>query len=320
MRGEPGAGATPADREALAATVIIPSRDRPAQLTKALRALAHQIPVTGGFEVLVVDDGSEPPLDGPALVAASGLPCRVLRTSNHGPAAARNLAAHHARGRLLAFTDDDCEPDPTWLHRLLLRHGQQSDPRIIGGRIINRLVTNPFAATSQNLITIGYAHQNRFPERARFFASNNLSVPRRDFLLVGGFDERFRTAEDRDLCDRWIHSGRTMTFAPECRVHHSHAMGLSGFWRQHFAYGRGACCFHLARRKRYPAARVVEWPYYRMLLRSTLPPGGRQSTPSMLFALAVSQWANLLGFLWELAMCRSGWARWPLPRTHRLLP
>jgi len=38
---------------------------------------------------------------------------------------------------------EDGEPEPTWLNRPLLRHGQRDAPRIIGGRIINWLVTNP---------------------------------------------------------------------------------------------------------------------------------------------------------------------------------
>jgi len=283
----------------VAATVIIPSFNRAAQLAKALRALARQRPVPGGFEVIVVDDGGDPPLDERSLAADSGGACRVLRTANGGPAAARNLAARHARGRILAFTDDDCEPDPDWLAGLVRRHDSSAAPLVVGGRTVNRLSSNPFAATSQNLITIGYAHYNRDPERARFFASNNLSIPRREFAQLGGFDERFRTAEDRDLCDRWLHAGRTMTYAPECVIHHAHAMGLAGFWRQHVAYGRGAYRFHAEHRRRDPDHRIVQWPYYRTLFASLLPPRGVHATPALAFALGVAQVANLLGFLRE---------------------
>ena len=286
-------------RDVVAATVIIPSFNRAAQLATALRALSRQLPVPGGFEVIVVDDGGDPPLDERSLTAASALACRVLRTCNGGPAAARNLAANHARGRILAFTDDDCEPDPDWLPGLVRRHNSAHSPRIVGGRTVNRLSSNPFSGTSQNLITIGYAHYNRDPERALFFASNNLSVPRQEFAKVGGFDERFRTAEDRDLCDRWVHTGRTMTYAPECVILHAHAMGLAGFWRQHVAYGRGAYQFHAEHRRLHPYHRIIQWPYYRTLSASMLPPQGAHATPTLAFALCVSQVANLIGFLSE---------------------
>lgn len=303
----------------IAATVIIPSFNRPAQLASALRGLARQAPVPGGFEVVVVDDGSDPPLDEQTLRDASGCDCRVLRTPNGGPAAARNLASRHARGRILAFTDDDCDPEPAWLRGLLIRHDAVAAPRIVGGRTVNRLTASPFATVSQNLITIGYDHSNCVPDRARFFASNNLSVPRAEFALIGGFDERFRTAEDRNLCDRWVHSGRMMTYAPECVIHHSHTMGLAGFWRQHLAYGRGAYRFHADHRSRYPDHRVVEWPYYRRLLRSMLPPRGAHASPALAFALGVSQVANLLGFLLERSSTRresgTGRSAWPTDGT-----
>lgn len=283
----------------LAATVILPTYNRPAQLVTALRALARQQSVPGGFEVLVVDDGGDPPLDERTLRGESGMDCRVLRTANGGPAAARNHAAGFARGRILAFIDDDCEADPSWLRGLILRHAAGDTPRIVGGMTVNRLASNPFAATSQNLITLGYAHYNRVPDRACFFTSNNLSIPLAEFRRMGGFDECFRTAEDRDLCQRWVHSGRTMTYAPECLILHSHAMGLAGFWRQHLAYGRGAYRFHAKRRKNEPDLRIVQWPYYRMLFASMLPPRGAHASPSLAFALGLSQVANLLGFFLE---------------------
>lgn len=288
-------------RDGVAATVIIPTFNRPTQLATALRAIAGQEAVPGGFEVIVVDDGGDPPLDEQMLCETSGCDCRVLRTPNGGPAAARNLAARHASGRILAFTDDDCEPDPGWLRGLVLRHDGDDAARIVGGRTVNRLVDNPFATTSQNLITIGYAHYNRDPDRARFFASNNLSVPRREFMQIGGFNERFRTAEDRELCGRWMYAGYAMTYAPECLIVHAHAMGLRGFWLQHLAYGRGAYRFHAAHRRSHPQHKIVAWPYYRALCASMLPPRGAHASLSLAFALGVSQVANVVGFFLERA-------------------
>lgn len=285
--------------DAPAASVIVPTCNRPTRLPAVLAALARQSPVPGGFEVVLVDDGSDPPLDPNNLGDPPGLDVRRLRTANRGPAAARNLGARHARGRILAFTDDDCEPDPGWLGGLARRHALATAATIVGGSTVNRLTANPFATTSQNLITIGYAHYNRDPDRARFFASNNMSVPREEFLRLGGFDERFRTAEDRDLCDRWQHSGRTLTYAPECVVRHAHEMGLGGFLRQHFAYGRGARRFHVERLRRQGGGGIVEWPYYRDLFASLVPPAGRHATPALALSLLAAQVANLLGFCAE---------------------
>lgn len=285
--------------DACAVSVIVPTYNRPTRLRTLIDALSRQWPVSGGFEVLIVDDGSEPPIDTAALVAGTSLTIRFLRTENSGPAAARNLGARCARGGTLAFTDDDCEPDANWIAGLLARHTAAVGPKIVGGCTVNSLPRNPFATTSQNLITIGYAHYNRDPERARFFASNNMSVPREAFLRIGGFDAIFRTSEDRDLCDRWQHAGLTLESAPECVVHHAHEMGLVGFLRQHFAYGRGAFRFHATRARRHGGVRIVEWPYYQTLFMSVFPPRGSHATLLLAFSLLAAQVANLIGFCYE---------------------
>ncbi len=67
------------------------------------------------FEVIVIDDGSSMPID-----AWSGdSRVRVIRQDNKGPAAARNAGIASARGAFLAFTDDDCVPEPGWLAALV---------------------------------------------------------------------------------------------------------------------------------------------------------------------------------------------------------
>jgi len=69
---------------------------------------------------------------------------------------------------------------------------------------------------------------------------------------LGGFDASgFPFAsEDRDFCDRWLASGRTLRYAPDAVVRHAHDLDLPGFVAQHVAYGRGA-----ARYQRVRAAR-----------------------------------------------------------------
>ncbi|MFM7183377.1 MAG: glycosyltransferase [Planctomycetota bacterium] len=285
--------------DAYAVSVIVPTYNRPARLRTLIDALSRQRPVSGGFEVLIIDDGSEPPIEAAALFADTSPTIRLLHAPHSGPAAARNLGARHARGPILAFTDDDCEPDPGWINGLLARHATAAEARIVGGRTVNSLPRNPFATTSQNLITIGYAHYNRDPARARFFASNNMSVSREEFLRIGGFDERFRTAEDREFCDRWQHAGLALVFEPECVVSHAHEMGLAGFLRQHFAYGRGAFRFHAMRARRHGGVKIVEWPYYRTLFTSLLPPRGAHATPLLAVSLLAAQVANLVGFFYE---------------------
>ena len=73
-------------------------------------------------EVLVIDDGSNPGID--AIVDQfPGM--RYVRQEHTGLSVARNRGAQEARGEILAFTDDDCEPDPAWLSELVAEMQRQ---------------------------------------------------------------------------------------------------------------------------------------------------------------------------------------------------
>jgi len=282
-------------------SIVIPTYARPSQLATCFQSLARLDYSRDRFEVIVVDDGSETP---PEVVVASfcgQLDVKLLTQAHAGPAAARNTGAARAKGKFLAFTDDDCAPAPDWLQSLAARFARASDCAI-GGRTLNALPDNLYSTASQLLIAYLYTYYNADSDRARFFASNNLAMPADRFHAIGGFDTTYtRTAaEDRELCDRWLHHGYRMTYAPEALVYHAHALTLRTFLRQHFNYGRGAFRFRQARAQRARGRiRLEPFSFYLNLL--LYPFSQVQGRRALLVAalLGVSQWANATGFLWE---------------------
>jgi glycosyltransferase involved in cell wall biosynthesis len=87
-------------------SVVIPTRDRPELLRRALQAILAQ--THGEIECLVVFDQTEPSL--PALDVPDGHTVRTLvNERSPGLAGARNTGAHAATGTLVAFCDDDDE-------------------------------------------------------------------------------------------------------------------------------------------------------------------------------------------------------------------
>jgi glycosyltransferase involved in cell wall biosynthesis len=88
-------------------SVIIPTRDRHGLLTGAVASAAGQTDVT--LEIVVIDDGSVAPVSEDRLQEiATSTPLRVLRHAKSlGVSAARNTGIGEARGRWLAFLDDD---------------------------------------------------------------------------------------------------------------------------------------------------------------------------------------------------------------------
>jgi glycosyltransferase involved in cell wall biosynthesis len=282
-------------------SVVVPTLDRPQRLARCLEALAAVHPPSGGFEAIVVDDGGRTPL-GPIVGAmGSRLDARLRVVPHGGPAAARNAGAAEARGRVLAFTDDDCRPEPGWLTAFEAALGREPQA-IVGGRTVNGLPENTFSAASQALVDYLYSYYAAHPERPRFFASNNVALTRACFDAIGGFDVGFRDAagEDREFCHRAHHQGHPMLRVPEAVVRHEHALGPRSFLKQHFTYGRGARRFHTLRSARYSEPlRLEPLSFYLALPREPFDVIPRDPRAWRLASLLVlSQAANAAGFFW----------------------
>ena len=191
-------------------TVVVPTFQRANLLGRLVGALEAQTLPTDRFEVVVVDDASTD--DTPAVLAtlAADSPLRITvvrQPVNGGPAAARNAGIAHARAEVIAFTDDDCVPEPGWLVSGLEALGGGTAAAV--GRTVSALDQSegPFSRTLR-------VEDDRFMQTCNVFY-------RRDVLrAAGGFDGALRTGEDTDLGLRVREQGHTVTFAPEALVVH----------------------------------------------------------------------------------------------------
>ena len=171
---------------------------------------------------------------------------------------------------------------------------------MIGGRTLNALAQNPYAATSQLILDVVYRYFNGVGiGEARFLASNNLALSAERFEAIGGFDSSFMTSEDRELCDRWLRNGRRITYAPEAVVLHAHPLSLRRVWWQHFGYGRGAWRFHRLREQHGHARFRPDWNFYWQLATAPFAQEGRLRSPVIAALMMVTQVANCAGFFYE---------------------
>src|SRR5256714_2292884 len=272
-------------------SIIVPTYERPAQLSVCLKALTRLDYPSERYEVIVVDDGSADPRDDIVTQFRTTFSVELLRHEKTGPAGARNFGSLHARGEFLAFTDDDCQPDAGWLRELAL-HCVAKPNRIIGGRTINALPQNSYSETSQAIIEAVYSHFNADPNDARFFASNNFAVSAEQFQQMKGFEERFTTSEDREICARWRAVGRRLSYAPSAVVYHANDLCLRSLWIQHFGYGRGARRFHRARSLLGDAPFKPEPAFYLRLLKSAASRPPKARAPQLIALLLWAQLAN----------------------------
>lgn len=265
-------------------SVIVPTSGHRATLARCLAALEQLEAPARGFEIVVAhDSASDRGLDTTGRVNV-----RRVRVGGRGPAAARNAGAGVARGRWLAFTDDDCTPEPGWLRALEAAPGFSKNSAL-GGRVANAVADNLLSAASQAVLDTCHGHFNA--SGPRFYASSNIAVPAAGYEATGGFDEAFLHAEDREFWDRWLASGRELGHAPEAVVWHHRAHTLSDLCHQHAGYGRGAAAVHRRRGS-------VPWPslpfYGRLARRAWEEPRGRRG--AVLALAGLTQAAALAGF------------------------
>lgn len=117
----------------LGVTVVVPYYEAPGELALTIAGLERQTYPRDLFEVIVVDDGSDPPL---TLTESSPLDLRVIHQEDlgFGLARARNNGARTAAGEILVFLDCDMVPEDDWLASHARWHHVASDLLTLGFR------------------------------------------------------------------------------------------------------------------------------------------------------------------------------------------
>ena len=175
-------------------SVIICTYNRPEPLARALDSVLGQD--VHDREVIVVDDGSDPPAVVPSHRAAE---VRLIRTEHRGVGAARAAGLDAARGQFIAYCDDDDEWKPNHLGILvdeLIRHPDVA--LVYGDSEWVQEGTEPSVAYSFDYDEAQLGGSNFI------FATDALhrAGPARE---VGGFDPALHRHEDWDL---WLRMSR----------------------------------------------------------------------------------------------------------------
>jgi len=193
-----------------AASIVIPTCQRPAELARCLASLSAQVPVGGPVEILVCDDSAE---DCTKRLIAADFPGVTWQAGpRRGPAANRNSGARAGRGEWLIFVDDDCEPRAGFLQAYM------EAIRGLGSRRRVAIEGATFRDWGNRSLLFEAPHNTN----GGTLISCNFAMPRALFLEFGGFDERFPTAafEDTEFAARLQLEGVGMIFVREAAVDH----------------------------------------------------------------------------------------------------
>jgi glycosyltransferase involved in cell wall biosynthesis len=190
-------------------TVVVPTRNRASMLGQALRSVVAQCEVE--LEAVVVDDGST---DATAAVV-TGMGDPRLRLVRHerpqGVSAARNRGIAEARGRWVAFLDDDDLWAPGKLASQLAAAERDGRAWVAAGAVsvddrLRVLAGEPPLAPDR--IVADLDRYNSVPAGA-----SNVLVRAEQLAITGGFDPGLRHMADWDLWIRLGHTGPPATVA-----------------------------------------------------------------------------------------------------------
>jgi glycosyltransferase involved in cell wall biosynthesis len=241
-------------------SVVVCSLNGAEGVQRVLTALARQT-IADELDVVLVDDGS---IDDTSAVGHAHGVRVVTHPVNRGLSAARNSGVSIATGEVVAFLDDDCEPEPDWAEQLRVAYA--ADVVGVGGDVVSEGTpnalgrylerNNPLAPLEAELaVSSGRAYRlwryvagqwGGQPSGQRpvySLVGANMSFRREAIVAAGMFDERFTFgAEELDLCHRvrTLRPDGLLVVTPAARVRHHFETSLRDMLRRSRAYGRGS--------------------------------------------------------------------------------
>lgn len=213
-------------------SVVIPTHNRHDQLVHTISHLVNQDIPTSDYEIIVVDDGSKPPVELPEDWLKSNI--HLIRTSGVERSAARNFGAEAARGKILIFLDDDISVEPTFLTAHLNAQIEWQKVLAVGSiRLPISEFQKPFVRFRQQLEDQSLSQCRGLVSAKNFCAAGNMSIRREVFLDLGGFNPDFTSSEDQDLALRHTTQGGQIAYLPEASgVHYDRALDIRNYCRR----------------------------------------------------------------------------------------
>ncbi|WP_416906900.1 MAG: glycosyltransferase family 2 protein [Polymorphobacter sp.] len=278
------------------ATLILCTKDGGRQLKNCLEHI-EAIEAPDGFEVILVDNGSDKPDSIAALRSFAGSTrhrCMLVREMAPGNGAGRNTGIRAATNDLLIFIDDDCYPEPSFVADWIAVF----ESRSLGYATGRVLPVNPDNAI-HGFCRIGLQEELVAPHgfvRPGLMQGSNMAFTRQCLDAIGGFDPLFGSGvryagEDWDVALRASEAGFAGGYVPRPAVGHDHGRSIEEGARRNafYVFGFGAVYAKHARSR-------LGTSMLRRFLRQSIGPK------------TVSRWRLMAGFLDYLIKHRWGLA------------
>jgi mycofactocin glycosyltransferase len=215
-------------------TVVIPARDRQAELARCLAGL-RDLP-----RVIVIDDASADPAAVGRIAAEHGADV-IHRPVNGGPGAARNTGLGAAETEFVAFLDSDCVPKPGWLANLLPHF---ADPAV--GAVAPRIAPHEHGTGwlaryegASSTLDMG-ARPSIVRPGARVSYVPGAALVVRKKAAGAGFRDGMYVGEDVDFVWRMAKNGWRVRYEPRAVMGHDHRVTFRAWFSRRADYGSSA--------------------------------------------------------------------------------
>lgn len=215
-------------------TIVLPTKDRHKLLHNCLMSLKGQ--GKNFREVIIVDSSSNEESKKTVTKFRGHLNVKYIYEKPAGFPSAYNKGIKKAKGRWVAFLNDDCTVSTNWAKKLY-KAIDRYPVDIIQGKSISMPKDNIHAAI------MGDHYKNWV--RSHLITTNRLDtfdakcsvIPRSLFYKKGkfaGFDERLvKGSEDIEMGQRLIAEGKEVVYYPKIVIYHKERTTLTGFVKQH---------------------------------------------------------------------------------------
>ena len=220
-------------------SIVIPVKDNQKGINSYLSNffLSHN-KVKYPKEIIIVDNNSNPAIEIGDQYKQYEVPIKLLSCQKKGPAAARNIGGHEAKGKWILFNDSDCVPTDTLLTGYL--HSDNGSVAYAGNvKALKQDRLSQYYESQEILIPLK-TYNNRGAFVPQYLITANCLVWKRAFIEIGGFNESIQIAggEDIDFGLRVSQIG-DLNYAFSSISLHNFNDGLIGFCRRFKRYGYG---------------------------------------------------------------------------------
>jgi cellulose synthase/poly-beta-1,6-N-acetylglucosamine synthase-like glycosyltransferase len=220
----------------LDASVVIPVYNAQETILLCLNSLDRQNYPKDKYEIICIDDGSTDSSLGIINSFQSGVCFKNTTQQNSGPALARNSGAQLARGKVVVFTDSDCELSPDWLNEMLKPF---NDEHVGGVQGRYKTKQKELCPLLDQIDIEGRYRKMMKSENIDSIGTYSAAYRLKLFLDLGGFNTKYKVAcgEDIEFSYLVARNGYKMVFANRAICYHTHPDTFQKYLKTKFSRG-----------------------------------------------------------------------------------